>query len=83
MSDAERLIILRNAINYNDVTIDHNGVHCAHRDCNVCIASGYCSSFPASNHYEWLQGSNAFLERVKYHVPSLHTLIKQYPEYFI
>ena len=83
MSDAERLIILRKAIIAGDITVNRRGVDCTHADCSDCTASGYCSSFPASNHYEWLQGSNAFLARVKYRVPSLHTLIKRYPEYFI
>ena len=83
MSDAERLIILRKAIIAGDITVNRRGVDCTHTDCGNCTASGYCNSFPAFNHYEWLKESNAFLKRVKYRVTSLHTLIERYPEYFI
>ena len=83
MTDTERLIILRKALIAGDVTVNSRGVDCMHADCSDCAAGAYCSSFPASNHYEWLQGSNAFLERVKYRIPSIRTLRAHYPEYFI
>ena len=83
MTDAERLIILRKAIINEDVTVDRDGTHCVRDDCDVCTASLYCGSFPARSHHMWLVESNAFLKRVKHHIPSLRTLCKRYPEYFI
>ena len=83
MTDAERLIILRKALIAGDVTVNSRGIGCVHADCYDCTAGAYCISFPASNHDEWLQGSSAFLERVKYRIPSLRTLSERYPEYFI
>ena len=83
MTDVERLINLRKAITNEDITVDRDGVHCVHDDCSICVAHSYCGSFPAKSHHMWLQGSTAFLERVKYRVPSLSTLHKRYPEYFI
>ena len=83
MTDVERLITLRKAIINEDITVDRDGPHCVHNDCDVCTASLYCESFPAKNHHAWLVESNAFLKRVKYRIPSLSTLSEQYPEYFI
>ena len=83
MTDAERLIILRNAINSNDVTVDHDGVHCVHDDCDVCTACAYCDSFESPSYHIWHQASTAFLERVKYRIPSAKVLCTRYPEHFV